>query len=125
MVPHSKELRAAVTALALLALLGVALIFVFPGCPEQDTEYHFLEARTAWSNPRLLVDVWGRPLYVAFYALPALLGFTAARFCAVAIGVVTACKLGAWHAIWAYNELGWSFLCYWLSQCFLNFFQTC
>ena len=109
MIPHSKELRTAVTALALLALLGVALIFVFPGCPEQDTEYHFLEARTAWSNPRFFVDVWGRPLYVAFYALPALLGFTAARFCAVAIGVVTAwqtwrlaCDLGlqrAWLVI--------------------------
>jgi hypothetical protein len=90
MAPNSKELRYVVIALALMALLGVTLIFVFPGCPEQDTEYHFLEARTAWSKPWLFVDVWGRPLYVTFYALPALLGFTATRFCAVAIGVVTA-----------------------------------
>ena len=34
--------------------------------------------------------MWGRPLYTTFYALPALLGFTAARFFAVGIGVATA-----------------------------------
>jgi hypothetical protein len=73
-----------------MALLGVALILLFPGCPEQDTDYHFLEARTAWSNPWLLVDVWGRPLYTMSYALPALLGFTAARVFAVGIGVAIA-----------------------------------
>ncbi len=73
-----------------MALLGVALIFLFPGCPEQDTDYHFLEARTVWSNPWLFVDVWGRPLYTTSYALPALLGFTAARFFAVGIGVAIA-----------------------------------
>lgn len=80
----------AVVALALLALLGVALIYLFPGCPEQDTEYHFLEARSAWSNPTLFVDVWARPLYTMVYAVPALLGFTAARFFAVGLGVAIA-----------------------------------
>lgn len=84
------DLRNATIALGLMALLGVALIFLFPGSPEQDTDYHFLEARTAWSNPWLFVDVWGRPLYTSLYALPALLGFTATRFFAVGIGVVTA-----------------------------------
>jgi hypothetical protein len=84
------DLRNAALALALMALLGVALIFVFPGCPEQDTDYHFLGARTAWSNPWLFVDVWGRPLYTTLYALPALLGFTAARFFAAGIGVAIA-----------------------------------
>jgi hypothetical protein len=82
--------RNATIALALMALLGVALIFLFPGSPEQDTDYHFLEARSAWSNPWLFVDVWGRPLYTTFYALPALLGFTVARFFAVGIGLATA-----------------------------------
>jgi hypothetical protein len=80
----------AVVALALMALLGVVLIYLFPGCPEQDTEYHFLEARSAWSNPTLFVDVWARPLYTTVYALPALLGFTAARFFAVGLGVAIA-----------------------------------
>jgi hypothetical protein len=87
---NTNDLRNAAIALALMVFLGVALILLFPGCPEQDTEYHFLEARTAWSNPSLLVDVWGRPLYTAFYALPVLLGFTAARFFALGIGVAIA-----------------------------------
>src|SRR6202047_313319 len=86
----SSDLRNATIALALMALLGVALVFLFPGCPEQDTDYHFLEARSAWRNPWLFVDVWGRPLYTMSYALPALLGFTAARFFAVGIGVAIA-----------------------------------
>jgi hypothetical protein len=84
------DVRNATIALALMALLGVALIFLFPGCPEQDTDYHFLGARSAWNNPRLFVDVWGRPLYTTLYALPALLGFTATRFFAVGIGVAIA-----------------------------------
>jgi hypothetical protein len=74
-------------ALAFMALLGLVLISLFPGCPEQDTDYHFLEARSIWGNPTFLVDVWARPLYTSFYALPALLGFTAARFFAVGIGL--------------------------------------
>jgi hypothetical protein len=86
----TNDFRYAMIALALMALLGVVLVFLFPGCPEQDTEYHFLEARSVWDNPTFLVDVWARPLYTSFYALPALLGFTAARLCAVGIGVVIA-----------------------------------
>jgi hypothetical protein len=84
------DLLYAVVALALMAILGGALVWQFPGCPEQDTDYHFLEARSAWSNPTLFVDVWARPLYTAIFALPALLGFTATRFFAVGIGVTIA-----------------------------------
>jgi hypothetical protein len=80
----------AAIGLGLMALLGVTLIYLFPGSPEQDTPYHFLEARTCWTNPWLFVDVWGRPLYTTLYALPAVLGFTAARFFAVGIGLATA-----------------------------------
>jgi hypothetical protein len=87
---NNNDSRNAAIALALMALLGVLLIFLFPGCPEQDTEYHFLEARSAWSNPSFFVDVWGRPLYVTFYALPTLLGFTATRFFAVGVGLAIA-----------------------------------
>jgi hypothetical protein len=84
------EIRNAAISLVLMALLGVALIFLYPGGPEQDTDYHFLEARTAWNSPWLFVDVWARPLYTTFYALPALLGFTPTRFFAVGIGVAIA-----------------------------------
>jgi hypothetical protein len=86
----SNDFRYAMIALAFMALLGVVLIYLFPGCPEQDTDYHFLEARSVWGNPTFLVDVWARPLYTSFYALPALLGFTAARFFAVGIGLAIA-----------------------------------
>jgi hypothetical protein len=87
---NSNDARNADIALALMALFGALLIFLFPGCPEQDTDFHFLEARTSWSSVWLFVDVWGRPLYTTLYALPALLGFTAARFFAVGIGVAIA-----------------------------------
>jgi hypothetical protein len=90
MRPKTDDLRKAAIALGLMAFLGVVLIFLFPGGPEQDTDYHFLKARTAWNSPWLFVDVWGRPLYTTFYALPTLLGFTAARFFAVGIGVAIA-----------------------------------
>jgi hypothetical protein len=86
----TNDFRCAMIALALMALLGVVLIFLFPGCPEQDTDYHFLEARSVWDNPSFLVDVWARPLYTSFFALPALLGFTAARFFAVGVGLAIA-----------------------------------
>src|SRR6478672_1014938 len=84
---RTNDARNAAMALAFMAVLGFTLILLFPGCPEQDTEYHFLKARTAWSNPLFFVDVWGRPLYTAIYAWPALLGFTATRVFAVGIGL--------------------------------------
>src|ERR1700675_4359241 len=87
---RTNDLCYAVVALVLMALLGVVLIALFPGSPEQDTDYHFLEARSAWGNPWLFVDVWARPLYTGVYALPALLGFTAARLFAVGISTATA-----------------------------------
>jgi hypothetical protein len=87
---RTNDLSYAIVALVLMALLGVVLIVLFPGSPEQDTDYHFLEARSAWGNPWLFVDVWARPLYTTVYALPALLGFTVARLFAVAIGSATA-----------------------------------
>ena len=80
----------AAIALALMAVLGVVLVFTFPGSPEQDTEYHFLMARTAWVNPSYFVGVWGRPLYTTVFAIPALMGFVAARLFAVGIGVAVA-----------------------------------
>ncbi|MGB8355979.1 MAG: hypothetical protein WCD79_18925 [Chthoniobacteraceae bacterium] len=82
-----RDSRHAAIALALMAGLGVVLVFMFPGSPEQDTEYHFLMARTAWVNPSYFVGVWGRPLYTTVFAVPALMGFVVARLFAVGIGV--------------------------------------
>ncbi|MBV8967696.1 MAG: hypothetical protein JO331_01370, partial [Verrucomicrobia bacterium] len=76
--------------LLVMALIGIAVIFWFPGCPEQDSGYHLLHARLAWQQPAYFVGVWERPLYMLLFAGPALLGFSVARFFALGIGLVTA-----------------------------------
>ena len=73
-----------------MALLGACLIFLIPGFPEQDSGYHFVMARSAWHEPGYFVDVWARPLYTLVFCGPALFGFKAARFFALAIGLLVA-----------------------------------
>lgn len=80
----------AIIALFAMATVGVALIFLFPGSPEQDSGYHFLMARASWEDPVFLVKVWARPFFTALFAGPVLLGWTFARFFAVAIGLAVA-----------------------------------
>jgi hypothetical protein len=82
--------RLAVIAMVFMAFIGVLLIFLFPGSPEQDVDYHFLMARTAWVDHFYFVDVWGRPLFTTVFAPVALLGFIPARFLALAISVAAA-----------------------------------
>jgi hypothetical protein len=82
--------RLAVIAVIFMALIGGLLIFLFPGSPEQDVDYHFLMARTAWVDHFYFVDVWGRPLFTTLFAPVALLGFIPARFLALAISVAAA-----------------------------------
>src|SRR5258707_14569269 len=84
--------RLAVIAVVFMAVIGVLLIFLFPGSPEQDVDYHFLMARTAWGDHFYFVDVWGRPLFTTLFVPVALLGFIPARFFALAISVATACQ---------------------------------
>ena len=73
-----------------MALLGGALIFLFPGFPEQDSGYHFVMAHTAWHQPAYFVDVWARPLCTLAFSGPALLGFRATRFFTLAISLLVA-----------------------------------
>jgi hypothetical protein len=82
--------RLAVIAVVFMAVIGVLLIFFFPGSPEQDVDYHFLMARTAWVDHFYFVDVWGRPLFTTLFAPAAWLGFISARFFALAISVAAA-----------------------------------
>ncbi len=82
--------RLAIIALVLMAVIGVLLIFLFPGSPEQDVDYHFLMARTAWGDHFYFVDVWGRPLFTTLFAPVAWLGFVPARFFALAISLAAA-----------------------------------
>ena len=94
-MPVVVDTRRASLALVLMALLGIALVFLFPGSPEQDTYYHFLQAKAAWANPDYFIGVWSRPLFTAVFALPDRVGFMAGRFFAVALGVATAWQ--AWR----------------------------
>ena len=82
--------RLAVIAVIFMALIGGLLIFLFPGSPEQDVDYHFLMARTAWVDHFFFVDVWGRPLFTTLFAPAALLGFIPSRCLALAISVAAA-----------------------------------
>ena len=82
--------RRALIAVVFMAVIGVLLIFLFPGSPEQDVDYHFLMARTAWVDHFYFVDVWGRPLFTTLFAPVAALGFVPARFFALAISVAVA-----------------------------------
>jgi hypothetical protein len=84
------ESRRALMALVFLAVIGGLLISLFPGSPEQDVDYHFLMARTAWVDHFYFVDIWGRPLFTALFAPAAAIGFVPARFFALLIGVAVA-----------------------------------
>jgi hypothetical protein len=80
----------ALIALGSMAVIGVLLIFLFPGSAEQDVDYHFLMARTAWADHAYFVDVWGRPLFSTLFAPVTLLGFVPARFFSLAISLAAA-----------------------------------
>jgi len=82
--------RLALIAVVGMVVIGVLLIFLFPGSPEQDVDYHFLMARTAWVDHSYFVDVWGRPLFTTLFAPVAVLGFIPSRFFALAISVAAA-----------------------------------
>ena len=82
--------RRAVIAVVGIVVIGLLLVFLFPGSPEQDVDYHFLMARTAWVDHSYFVDVWGRPLFTTLFAPVALLGFMPARLFALAISVAAA-----------------------------------
>ncbi|CAN5508730.1 hypothetical protein BH09VER1_BH09VER1_54130 [soil metagenome] len=86
----ARDLRLATVSLFAMGLLGVALLFLFPGSAEQDAPYHFVEAQRAWAEPIHFVKVWARPFYTTLFSGPALLGLAGARFLALAIGLVIA-----------------------------------
>jgi hypothetical protein len=86
----------AIAWLAAYAIAGVALALLYPDSYQQDGGTHFLFARDAWWNHALLVDVWGRPLFTALYAFPALAGYLPAKLLTVAVCVATAWQCWRW-----------------------------
>ena len=110
--------RCALIAAVFMAFIGALLIFLFPGSPEQDGDYHFLMARTAWVDHFYFVDVWGRPLFTTLFAPVAALGFIPARFFALAISLAA-----AWQTYRL--VLGWSRRFYLVNRRSSNFTQIC
>jgi hypothetical protein len=86
----ARQSRTFIISLGLMALIGVGLIFLFPGSPEQDSGYHFAMAQASWREPAYFTKVWARPLYTFAFAGPALGGLQAARFCSLAINLLIA-----------------------------------
>lgn len=85
-----------VWAVLAFSILSIAAALTSDGFLEADAATHYLFARYALHTPFYLVNVWGRPLTTALYALPAALaGRAGARmaslFCAIA------CALFAWR----------------------------
>src|SRR5512142_3129134 len=76
--------------LVAFAALGAVLVRLYPDSYQQDGGFHYLFARHSLQNPRLLVDVWGRPLFTALYALPARFGYPVAKLATVAISLAAA-----------------------------------
>ena len=70
--------------------LGALLVHLYPDSYQQDAGFHFLFARWSLETPRLLVDVWGRPLFTALYAVPARFGYPVAKLLTVAIALAAA-----------------------------------
>ena len=71
--------------LAVCAAAGMAMLFLFDDSCQLDGGQHYLFARWAWVHHELFVGVWSRPLYTSVYALPALIGYRAARTLTVLI----------------------------------------
>ena len=82
--------RVATAWLTFFGILGLVLVLLYPDSYQQDSGFHYLQARWAWTHAWLFVNVWGRPLYTVLYAVPALLGYPAAKLLTVAICVATA-----------------------------------
>jgi hypothetical protein len=62
-----------VASLLFFALLSLAASVTSEGFLEADGCTHYLYARLAFDEPHYLVNIWGRPVCTAVYAVPALL----------------------------------------------------
>ncbi len=76
---------------SLLLVLLITLVVLSKGSYQGgDTFQHFLIARYSPEHPHLLLDHWGKPVFTLLYALPASVGYTAAKIFTCLIGVTGA-----------------------------------
>src|SRR5687767_1923592 len=72
--PRRADLAAVLAAAVVFAALSLACAISSEAFVTADACLHYLYAKYAFSRPAYLVDVWGRPVCTALYALPAALG---------------------------------------------------
>jgi hypothetical protein len=107
------------------AVLGVAWLVLFPGGYDEPSTIHFLRARWAWSQPWMLLDVWGRPAFTLLYSVPAhvpLTGFVeflAARIFSLALAIVTAWLAARIAEVAGVERPALAVPLVWLVPCFL------
>ncbi len=89
-VASSRVSWTAACGLATCAVIGIALVWLYPDSYQQDGGVHFLFARWAWHYRPYLVDEWGRPFFTLLYSVPAAAGYRVAKLTTVAICVATA-----------------------------------
>src|SRR5688572_28750142 len=78
----------AVVAICTFAVLSTAASLASEGFLEADGCTHYLYARFALREPHFLVNVWGRPLFTALYALPsAYAGLAGAHVLSLALAI--------------------------------------
>ena len=82
--------RTAIIFGSLVVGLSVYITFASGGFLEADGVTHFLYARFAFEEPRLFVDVWGRPLVTTLHAGPAQVGVDAVRLVSLACWLAAA-----------------------------------
>jgi hypothetical protein len=71
---RGRSMLPAIVAVCIFATLSIAASLLSEGFLEADGCTHYLYARFALREPHFLVNVWGRPLFTALYALPAAYG---------------------------------------------------
>ncbi|MFO0972926.1 MAG: hypothetical protein U1A27_05750 [Phycisphaerae bacterium] len=97
--PRDVRLAAAIVLAGLAAAIGCGL--ASDGLHHFDDLTHFLMARWSSRFPRYLLNDWGRPGFTALYALPAQLGWPAARLFSAGLSAVA-----AWGAFRIAQRLG-------------------
>ncbi len=102
----------------ILALLGAVLAYYIVNSPrpyDDDNIGRYFMAQTAFSQPSFFLDVWGRPLCILLFSLPAQIGY-------VACEIVTA-VLSLFTVYWTYRAARAAGLRYAWTALFFVFFQ--
>src|SRR3982751_1010719 len=85
---NRNELLPVLIAIGIFALLSIVAAVSSDGFLEADSCTHYLYARFAFQQPHYFVNIWGRPICTAVYAVPAMLGARlGVRFMSLALAI--------------------------------------